>query len=568
MKKIIVSIIVTGLLLSMVSINTGTIEDGTTIYVDDDNTEGPWDGTEEHPFQHIQDGVNAADSGDTVFVCNGTYCEDVSIQKTMDLVGENRNNTIIDGVGSYKTVDITADWVNIGGFTIRNSSGLGAVGVYVNSNYATISGNILLDNPFGVKIASSSNTTVIGNNMTANGWRGVKVSDSSNTIISRNIISHNGKEGIWIDESSSNTIISGNIITNNSGGISIYHSSGNNITGNNITDSEFAGIFLKFLSNSVISGNIITDNLWDGIWLVESDNTVISDNFITNNHGGNNYYSSGIYHDLSSNTTITGNIIINNYNHGIVTQFSSNSYITGNTIADCDCFGIWLRYSSTNITISDNNITNNNYGIITVGDSSNNLLYHNNFIGNTKNAIDPYTNIWDDGYPSGGNYWDDYTGEDNDGDGIGDTPYDIPGGSNQDLYPLMEPRVTEPPYAPNIDGPTSGTSGEEYEYTFTATDPDDDDICLWIEWGDDTTEEWIGPYGSGEEVTISHTWDEEDDYTISAKAKDIHGAESDWAYLEVSMPLNQNLISKVSVAVMKSIQTMSSPTMNGMNLLR
>src|SRR5215470_1825594 len=66
-----------------------------------------------------------------------------------------------------------------------------------------------------------------------------------------------------------------------------------------------------------------------------------------------------------------------------------------------------------------------------------NSLHHNDFIGNAQNAQDDGLNIWDDSYPSGGNHWDDYSGTDRDGDGIGDVPYDIPGGPNQDRYPLM-----------------------------------------------------------------------------------------------------------------------------------
>ena len=95
-----------------------------------------------------------------------------------------------------------------------------------------------------------------------------------------------------------------------------------------------------------------------------------------------------------------------------------------------------------------NNIAENNYYGILLQYSDNNRIYHNNLINNTNQAHDNGTNYWDDGYPSGGNYWSDYAGVDNywgenqnipGGDGIGDTPYDIPMGTNQDRYPLMNP---------------------------------------------------------------------------------------------------------------------------------
>ena len=97
----------------------------------------------------------------------------------------------------------------------------------------------------------------------------------------------------------------------------------------------------------------------------------------------------------------------------------------------------------------------------------------------------------------------------------------------------------EAPDTPDITGPTSGTAGEEYEYSFITTDPNGDDVYYYIDWGDNQTEEWIGPYESSEEVKVSHTWDEEGTYALKAKAKDIYNAESDWGTLEIEMPKNQ-----------------------------
>jgi hypothetical protein len=86
-----------------------------------------------------------------------------------------------------------------------------------------------------------------------------------------------------------------------------------------------------------------------------------------------------------------------------------------------------------------------------------------------------------------------------------------------------------PPEAPSIDGPTSGIVGMEYEYGFYTTDPDEDDVYYYIKWGDGQVEEWIGPYGSGEEATVNHAWTSPDDYEIRAKAKDINNEESEWS---------------------------------------
>jgi len=99
------------------------------------------------------------------------------------------------------------------------------------------------------------------------------------------------------------------------------------------------------------------------------------------------------------------------------------------------------------------------------------------------------------------------------------------------------------PDAPDITGPANGKAGEECEYIFVTTDIDGDDVSYYVEWGDGLIEEWTEYYKSDEEFIVSHTWDEKGIYTIRVKAKDIHGAESDWATLEVSMPKNKQYTS-------------------------
>lgn len=97
-----------------------------------------------------------------------------------------------------------------------------------------------------------------------------------------------------------------------------------------------------------------------------------------------------------------------------------------------------------------------------------------------------------------------------------------------------------PPSKPIISGPSLGTTGEEHEYTFSSTDPyENGDVYFYIEWGDDTSSGWIGPYSSGEEITVSHTWDKDGLYILKAKAKDIYDCESEWERLSIVMPRNR-----------------------------
>jgi hypothetical protein len=92
------------------------------------------------------------------------------------------------------------------------------------------------------------------------------------------------------------------------------------------------------------------------------------------------------------------------------------------------------------------------------------------------------------------------------------------------------------PYAPTIAGPAKGTIGTPYPYTFTTTDVDGDQVYYSIDWGDGQTEEWLGPYNSGATAEVSHQWDVKGTYIIRAKAKDMHGIESDWGTLQITMP--------------------------------
>jgi hypothetical protein len=121
-----------------------------------------------------------------------------------------------------------------------------------------------------------------------------------------------------------------------------------------------------------------------------------------------------------------------------------------------------------------------------------------------------------------------------------DHPYEFMNMYDYNLYgdPSMirEGTTSNAPSAPQINGPTSGKTGKEYDYTFMSVDPTYDDVFYYIEWEDGEIEEWIGPYNSGELVTIGHSWTQDGSYNIRAKAKDENGEESGWSTYVVSMP--------------------------------
>jgi parallel beta-helix repeat protein len=244
------------------------------------------------------------------------------------------------------------------------------------------------------------------------------------------------------------------------------------------------GIDLLGRSNVTIK-NIRVSNTHYGILLDESFNNSIVGNYITDN--------SNIALYSSSNNNVTGNNIINNQGNGIYFVDSSKNSISGNNITNNNS-GIWLERSSNN-TISRNNVINNYNGIWCMY-ASNNIIYHNNFINNYYQVFDvsmesmfmaPSVNIWDDGYPSGGNYWGDYEARypnatELDDSGLWDTPYALYG-NNQDNYPLMHPLVA-PPLLDNTPPTISVVSPENKTYTvkdvpltFTVSEP-----ASWIRY--------------------------------------------------------------------------------------
>ena len=109
------------------------------------------------------------------------------------------------------------------------------------------------------------------------------------------------------------------------------------------------------------------------------------------------------------------------------------------------------------------------------------------------------------------------------------------GAGERDVWLIKVESENKPPNKPKITGETNGKSGVIYTYTFNSTDPNDDDIYYYVEWGDGSVQPWFGPFESGVGGTATHSWSE-GTWIIRAQAKDTNDAESEWATLEITMP--------------------------------
>ena len=201
------------------------------------------------------------------------------------------------------------------------------------------------------------------------------------------------------------------------------------------------GIELSMLGHSNVTlKNIEVTNFYMGILLVYSHNNTLTGNTATNNTFGIHLFS-------SSFNNLTDNIASSNALRGFfLDYFSHHNVLSGNVVSSNgnDGIAIFEGNSKNNILVG-NTVSNNEFGICVQTHAC--MLFHNNLINNTfQTKVRPLSvHTWDDGYPSGGNYWSNYTGVDEKSgpnqdqpgsDGIGDTSYEIDV-DNQDNYPLM-----------------------------------------------------------------------------------------------------------------------------------
>jgi parallel beta-helix repeat protein len=241
---------------------TGSTSSG-VIYVDGTN-DGFEDGTREHPYNTIQEGIDAASPGNTVLVAAGTYYEHITMKPGVIIKGAGPEVTTIDGSGSGRVVT-GADDSTLEGFTItggghQTSGG----GVYCSGTSPNITNNVITGNETGVVVLHGSNPRISNNFIVRNGG-GVYINFSSSPTLVNNVVARNFN-GIFIDHSSSPVITNNTIVYNEySFAILNYYFAGSPVITNNIIAYNQAGVVAFYKARAIVTYSNIWGNRIDYI---------------------------------------------------------------------------------------------------------------------------------------------------------------------------------------------------------------------------------------------------------------------------------------------------------------
>ena len=424
-------------------------------------------------YTRIQDAIDNASDGDSIFIYNGEY-EAFIAKKTLNIIGENRNNTVIISNPQIKRIRLIADWIHLTNLKI-----------------------------FGPYTSMDPALQTEGNNI---------------TVSNCNIVGGTyGNYGLEIGGSYSQ----GN-----------YMRSDIKIINCDIWNFSYAGIIIGSTYRCFIDNCRIYNNGQHGIEKRIGNKGHEGHFYIYNCEIFNNSY--GI--ELNQRQTFICNCRIYDNGCGIL-DYQIDSW-TGDQITSCyiknnfyGClFDPYGGYTTKYSKVLGNIFENNDIDLYFTSYCFYNDIYHNNFFTCVDyHAGDMGNNNWDNGHE--GNYWDDYTGNDTNDDGIGDTPYNVQVGNGVDSFPFMNPVSMNniEPDVPTLTGPTECYQWVEYDYFAYTNDSNYDCVLYKFDWGDGTFSGWVGPFGNWEAGRKSHLWNNHGTFNVRVKAKDVKGAESNWS---------------------------------------
>ena len=343
--------------------------EGKTITVDDD------DGRAD--YERIQDAVNASENGDTIRVYEGTYYENVLVNKTVSLIGNGSANTTIDGTDTVEyVVRITSPWCNISRFTVTGSGDghhtlLGGIKVETDHNHITE--NHCSNNEKGIYLLPSADNYITNNTCTQNEY-GIYLEENSRTWIMGNTCSYNNHSGIHLEQECYHNTLTDNTCTGNLYGVSLNSSNEDNTLKGTTCLENVYGISLRGGTDNTLTGNTCTNNSRYGIWLSRSNFNTISGNTCSHNaeygiflwnSSNNNELQNNVCSDSgggisllsSKNNTLSDNVCQDNLD-GISLHSSENTTLTSNIMMENGLFigGDGLEYWSTHTIDSSNTV--------------------------------------------------------------------------------------------------------------------------------------------------------------------------------------------------------------------
>ncbi|MEA2055548.1 MAG: right-handed parallel beta-helix repeat-containing protein, partial [Candidatus Thermoplasmatota archaeon] len=298
-----------------------------TIYVDDDG------GAD---YKKIQNAIDNASECDTVFVYNGTYYENLIVNKKIDLIGEDKHTTIIDGMLNGDTIAINAEGVMLSNFTITHGTtniknDIARAGIRVTKSNNNIKNNIIKDNMLGVFGLRVTNLTVCNNRFYDDGITFSPYENEARPKICMKYFLHNiynntvNDKPLYYYKNQKDFAV-----PKDAGMIILTNCTNVTITDVNLTYSD-DGLLMAYSSNCLIEHSNISNG--DGIWTFCSSQNIFQFNTLSNNF------------------------------HGITLDYNSNyNIIQNNTISNNEMAGVMIEYYSTNNHITKNNLINKTYG--------------------------------------------------------------------------------------------------------------------------------------------------------------------------------------------------------------
>ncbi len=331
-------------------------------------------------YTKIQDAIDDATDGDKIFVFSGVYYENIVIDKSISLQGENKDNTFIDGGKTIDVIRVIKDNVTINNFTICNSGPtINDAGIELNSDDCLIQNIFLFNVSYGIWIKNGKNNVIKNNSINAL-WDGIWLFKSGYNIMKNNYLFDCG---FVLDGSELSDFLQDIDTSNTANNKTVYYIKNKQY----VKIQQDAGqVIIVNCSNCEIS-NLKISNVTDCIEVIYSDNNTIINNSLYNST------DHGIRMFESNNNIIKNNII---YNNPVGISFSGVTYLgdeyfnfrEANIVGNC-----------TNNLIFNNKIMNNFHRGICLITSNDNLICKNVFIENRMSAyFENCKNIWSNNY--------------------------------------------------------------------------------------------------------------------------------------------------------------------------